>query len=120
MDFNKYKSGPGLDLIALQQLKKILDLFDNINILEFGSGFSTSFLIDYKYYSDKNIHIDSYDNDPKWCFQNTENNTFLNLNVNPLISCSDKDYNYQLENNPEILAAVEVLNDSKKYSKILK
>ena len=29
-------------------------------------------------------------------------------------------YNYQLENNPEILAAVEVLNDSKKYSKILK
>jgi len=22
MDFNKYKSGPGLDLIALQQLKK--------------------------------------------------------------------------------------------------
>jgi len=29
-------------------------------------------------------------------------------------------YNYQLENNPEILAAVDVLNDSKKYTKILK
>lgn len=99
MDFNKYKSGPGLDLIALQQLKKILDLFENnVNILEFGSGFSTSFLIDYKFFSGKNIFIDSYDNDPNWCFQNTENYTFLNLNVKPLISCSDKDYNYQLEN----------------------
>ena len=29
-------------------------------------------------------------------------------------------YDYQVENNPEILAAVSVLNDSKKYSRILK
>ena len=29
-------------------------------------------------------------------------------------------YDYQVENNPEILAAVTILNDSKKYSRILK
>lgn len=97
MNLYKYKSGPGLDLIALQQIKKNLDLFDNnINILEFGSGFSTEFFVDYKVNSGKNVNIDSFDNDPNYCYKNKNNYKFLNLNISPLISCSDENFNKQL------------------------
>ena len=63
MDYNKYKGySSGLDKIALTKLYYILNsLNGDINILEFGSGFSTSFLIDYKFFSGKNIFIDSYE-----------------------------------------------------------
>ena len=102
MDLSKYKSGPGLDLIALKNLFKILESKGNnktdiVNILEFGSGFSTQFLVDYKEYSKKNIFIDSFDNDPKWCFQNADKYPFLNLNVAPLISCNEHDFNKQIK-----------------------
>jgi len=99
MNYNKYVSTAGLDSIALQ---KIFDCLENmngktINILEFGSGHSTDFLVDYKFYSNKNIIIDSYDNDINYCYKNKKNNAFLNLNVNPLISCNDEDYHKLLE-----------------------
>ena len=98
MNLIKYKSGPGLDIIALQKLELYLNNFNNskqINILEFGSGFSTQFLVDYKYHYNKNIIIDSFDNDKKWCFQNSEKYPFLNLNITPLISCTEEDFNYK-------------------------
>ena len=103
MDLNKYKSGPGLDFLALQHLYNYLENKDNdesseINILEFGSGFSTQFLVDYKEYSGKNIYIDSFDNDPKWCFQHANKYPFLNLNVEPLLSCNENDFNRQMSN----------------------
>ena len=64
MDFNKYNSkGSGLDIIALKQIFKLLSFGEyaknELNILEFGSGFSTQFLVDYKLYSNKNITIDT-------------------------------------------------------------
>ena len=104
MDLNKYKSGPGLDKIALSCLLKILEMKKNngevpIKILEFGSGFSTQFLVDYKEFSGKNIQIDSFDNDPKWCFQNSDRYDFLNLNVNPLLSCNDANFNNLMKTN---------------------
>ena len=99
MEFLNYKSGPGLDMYALKCIYGVLQKkTDNINILEFGSGFSTQFLIDYKLTKNKNITIDSYDNDKKWCFQEAEKYDFLNLNVEPLISCSDEDFNNQIQN----------------------
>ena len=102
MNLLKYNSGPGLDRIALEQLFKILESKEKdkhpiINILEFGSGFSTQFLADYKEYSNKKIYIDSFDNDPKWCFQNADKYPFLNLNVAPLISCNENDFNRQIK-----------------------
>jgi len=103
MDLLKYKSGPGLDKIALEQLFNILENKENdkksvVNILEFGSGFSTHFLVDYKEFSGKEIYIDSFDNDPKWCFQNSDKFPFLNLNVSPLLSCNEEDFNKQMKN----------------------
>lgn len=100
MDYEKYKGqGAGLDKIALKKIEHLLDSFDNnINILEFGSGQSTQFLIDYKLYTNKNIIIDSYDHDSKYSYQNTNNYNFLNLYIKPLISCSDINFNKQILN----------------------
>ena len=81
MDYFKYKgSSSGLDKIALTKLYSILNsLNGDINILEFGSGQSTQFFIDYKLQTNKNISILSYDNDPNYCFKNTEKFDFLDL-----------------------------------------
>ena len=54
--------------------------------------------MDYKEASGKNIHIDSFDNDAKWCFQDADKYSFLNLNVAPLLSCNEEDFNRQMEN----------------------
>lgn len=99
MNYEKYRgTGAGLDKVALSKLFNILNgLEDNIKILEFGSGQSTQFLVDYKLYSDKNINIDSFDNDEKYCFQDSKKYDFLNLKIKPLISCTDKNFNKQLE-----------------------
>ena len=103
MNVEKYRSGPGLDVYALQHLYNCLenkgsDETSKINILEFGSGFSTQFLVDYAQYSRKKIHIDSFDNDAKWCFQEADKYPFLNLNVAPLLSCNEDDFNKQMNN----------------------
>ena len=57
MDYEKYRGTySGLDKLALSKLFDILNsLENNIRILEFGSGQSTQFLVDYKLYSNKNI-----------------------------------------------------------------
>ena len=98
MNYNKYKSGAGLDIIALKQLFKLLEenRKNEINILEFGSGFSTQFLVDYKLYSNKNITIDTYDNDAKYAFNNKNNHSFVNVNICPLISTNDHNFKKQL------------------------
>ena len=99
MDYNiYYGSGSGIDKNALTQLYTILNNFDNnINILEFGSGQSTQFFIDYKLLSKKNIFVDSYDNDPNFAYQNEDNHDFLNLYIKPLISCSEYNFNKKLK-----------------------
>ena len=48
MDLDKYNNSSGLNKLCYKQLLNILDtLPENANILEFGSGTSTQFLIDY-------------------------------------------------------------------------
>ena len=98
MNYNKYKSGAGLDIVALEELFKLLEKNrkNEINILEFGSGFSTQFLVDYKLYSNKNISIDTYDNDAKYAFNNKNNYSFVNVNICPLISTNSCNFEKQL------------------------
>ena len=99
MDYFKYKgSGSGLDKIALTKLYTILNSFnDDINILEFGSGQSTQFFIDYKLQTEKNISILSYDNDPNYCFKNTNKYKFLDLKIKKLIKCNAPDYDEMIK-----------------------
>lgn len=98
MDYFKYKgSSSGLDKIALTKLYYILNsLNGDINILEFGSGQSTQFFIDYKLETNKNISILSYDNDPNYCFKNTEKFDFLDLKIKNLIKCNNNDFDEML------------------------
>tara|TARA_Y100000590_G_C15665896_1_gene994416 strand:+ start:333 stop:1019 length:687 start_codon:yes stop_codon:yes gene_type:complete len=94
-NFDKYKNnGIGLSKKCLQIIFILLETkLKNINILEFGSGFSTQFFIDYKLNSKKNIIIDSFDNDINYSYKNQNNYNFLKLHILPLVSCNDKNFN---------------------------
>tara|TARA_R110000824_G_scaffold143221_1_gene310827 strand:+ start:344 stop:1021 length:678 start_codon:yes stop_codon:yes gene_type:complete len=94
MDIDNYKNnGIGLSKTCFKKLYSILESKENINILEFGSGFSTKFLIDYRLHSNKNIQIDSFDNDINYSYKNTNNYDFINVNVLPLVSCTEDKFN---------------------------
>ena len=101
----KYKNnGIGLSKKCFEQILKILNNLDNINIVEFGSGFSTKFFIDYKLSSKKNISITSFDNDEKYAYKNTNNYDFIKLHILPLVSCNEENFN-------------KLFNNEKKYNK---
>lgn len=93
MNFDKYKNdGWGLSIRAFEDLYDIISNHkkDCLSILEFGSGISTRFLVDIAEH--KNLTIESYDNDPKWCFQDADRYSFLNLNMRDLVECSDNEF----------------------------
>lgn len=93
-NIEKYKNyGIGLSKKCFEEILKILNNLDNINILEFGSGFSTNFFIDYKLFSGKNISITSFDNDEKYAYKNTNNHNFIKLHILPLVSCNEEKFN---------------------------
>ena len=98
--YKKYFSGAGLDKIALTNIYNLLEKLDSekINIIEFGSGYSTQFLIDYKLYSDKNITIDSFDDSKEYAYKNKNNYKFLNLYIRPLLTCTDENFKKTMEN----------------------
>lgn len=97
MDLDKYNNSSGLNKLCYKQLLNILDtLPENANILEFGSGTSTQFLIDYILKYNKKFNIDSFDNDPNFSYKNTNNYNFVNLYITDLVSCSDDNFNKQL------------------------
>ena len=56
MNINDYKNeGMGLSKLAFEKLYSILEGMDECNIIEFGSGISTRFFVDYKLTSKKEI-----------------------------------------------------------------
>lgn len=102
MDLLKYKnSGIGLSKHCFMNILNILNKIqtNNINILEFGSGISTEFFKDYKLIYNKNIYIDSFDNDINYSYKNIEKHKFINMNILPLVSCSDKHFNIMMNEN---------------------
>jgi hypothetical protein len=105
MDLENYNTGAGLNKNAYIELLKILDSTckkkEIVRILEFGSGMSTKFFIDYnnKHKLDKDIlNITSFDNDLEWCYKKTAGDSCLNLLIRPLIECNEKDFNSQMKN----------------------
>jgi hypothetical protein len=104
MDLENYNTGAGLNKSAYIQLLQILDSTctknEIVRILEFGSGMSTKFLIDYNNNKkiDKDIlNITSFDNDLKWCYKKTKGDSCLKLLIRPLIECNEKDFNNQMK-----------------------
>jgi hypothetical protein len=94
MDSNKYKNtGIGLSKTAFQKIYEILERKEKCNIIEFGSGISTNFFVDYTLYTKKNNYIKSYDDNPKYSYQNTNNYKFIDLNIKNLIQFDDNHFN---------------------------
>jgi hypothetical protein len=95
MNFDDYKNdGWGLCQSGFKDLYKLICEHekDNLSILEFGSGTSTRFFVDVANSKVKNLVIESYDNDIKWCFQNAEDYDFLDLKIRNLVECDDKNF----------------------------
>lgn len=74
----------GISLEGFTALSQVLEELDVIKAIEFGSGISTQFLLDYAKESKKKIHLDSFDNDKKYKHEKAQLAT--------LIQCRDKAY----------------------------
>lgn len=96
MKFDKYKNdGWGLSEL---QLKELLGLIKNskketLNVVEFGSGKSTEFLVDVVLGGIKKMNIVSFDDNPTYAYKNDGNHEFIDLKIRSLEECDDESYN---------------------------
>lgn len=85
LDFEKYRNtGWGLSVEAFKALSDAMDTLPNISAIEFGSGVSTEFLMDYAADAEKELQFDSFDNDKKYKHPKAV--------LSYLVECKDKDY----------------------------
>ena len=98
MDFQKYKNnGWGISKLGFSKIFDILlnNNKKNFNCIEFGSGISTEFFIDFaiEHSKDKIINLTSFDNDKKYMYKPTKKYSFLDIKYRELIECDDDHYN---------------------------
>ena len=91
MDIDKYKNnGWGLSIESFSIIKDTLDkLFSQkktVRVVEFGSGTSTRFLLDYKTEYDVDLNITSFDNDEKYMYKHKC------VKLRPLVECKDDSF----------------------------
>jgi hypothetical protein len=97
MNLEKYKNdGWGLSKLCFLHIKEILDDIDKPIIVEFGSGISTEFLVDYLNLNKKDGKIYSFDNDEKFSAKITDDK--LDLKILDLVECNDIDFNLMFYN----------------------
>ena len=85
IDFEKYRNdGWGLSTKAFSAMQQALDSIPEIKAIEFGSGFSTQFLLDYAEKTNKSLELDSFDNDVK--YKHPE------ATLTRLVTCNARDY----------------------------
>jgi hypothetical protein len=94
MDLRKYyNTGVGMTKPSLIDIIDTLDSYDRpISILEFGSGFSTNFFIDYIKKRGDNSRIVSFDSDKRYSYKPKDGDTCLKMCIRELISCKDDDF----------------------------
>lgn len=102
MDLDKYNVGSGLNKGVYIKLMELLNNYSDetkIRILEFGSGASTKFLIDYQKLYNKKMEIVSFDDSTEWCYKTQKgDDKILKLNIRNLIECNGENYDYQMTN----------------------
>lgn len=101
MNLEDYNIGTGLNKKVYIKLIEILNNYDNeIRVLEFGSGMSSKFFIDYQRIYNKKLELVSFDDSEKWCYKKRDEkeDKILKLYIRNLVKCKDEDYNYQIEN----------------------
>jgi hypothetical protein len=92
MNIEKYRNdGWGLSKKCLLNIENILNDFKTPNIVEFGSGISTSFLIDYLNENKKEGQVISFDNNLEYATKLKDPK--LHLKIRNLVECDDKHFN---------------------------
>jgi hypothetical protein len=96
LDFEKYKNdGWGLSVDGFKELYEIISNHPKkeLQVLEFGSGTSTRFLVDVATtITTKTINIESYDNSEYWCYKPDRHYDFLDLKIRRLLQCNDASF----------------------------
>src|SRR5690606_15573799 len=98
VNFEKYRNdGWGLSKKCLEDILTVIKSFESksINVLEFGSGVSTEFLVDL-ISEGHDLHIISYDNDPMFATKAKHAN--LKLILTNLVETFDSDFENQFQN----------------------
>ena len=97
MNLDKYKNdGWGISEEGFKKILEVLNLikftkFEIYNILEFGSGISTQFFVDYiDEHNLKNVQITSFENEIQYMTKVTH--CQLDLKMRNLVTCNDNDY----------------------------
>jgi hypothetical protein len=92
MDFNKfYRNGWGLHRATTEYIYNIIKHNNIKNVLEFGSGGSTEFLIEARSILCKDYSIDSFDHNTEFCFKGHKPE-FLKLMIRDLVVSNRDDY----------------------------
>lgn len=98
MDLIKYQNdGWGISVLGFTKLLEIIknNTNEELNVLEFGSGISTSFLRDVVVNNIKKLKITSFDNDVNHMYKKSDDEDYINLLVRGLVECDDVDYTKQ-------------------------
>jgi len=92
MVITKYKNdGWGLSAKEFELLYQFLKSNSKpLNVVEFGSGRSTEFLVDVMTETGNQLNIYSFDDSKEYAFSGTHPN--LKLNIVPLVECSDTNF----------------------------
>jgi hypothetical protein len=100
MNLEKYKTdGWGLSELSLKKIIEIINSINNnkIKVIEFGSGKSTEFLVDFNNELKKNIIITTFDNDLQYAYKKKDNDGVI-LHIRELLECNDNNYNTMFTN----------------------
>lgn len=100
-DFEKYKNdGWGLSRkefeLIFQQFTSWFAFNNEVNVVEFGSGRSTEFLVDLINRYNIPVNIYSFDDSIEYAYKGTHPN--LKLHIVPLVECSDGDFRLMFQN----------------------
>lgn len=97
VNIEKYKNdGWGLSKKCFQDIENILNTFNNPNIVEFGSGISTEFFVDYLNQNNKNGKIYSFDDNLEYSSKIIDNKLYLK--IKKIVECFDHDFEIMFNN----------------------
>jgi hypothetical protein len=95
-DIGQYwKNGMGLHSIVLEKIIEIVEKNDIKQVVEFGSGASTKFLLDLRKHLNKTFFITSFDHHPDYYFSEIHEN--LKVNRVDLSYCDDQSFDKMFE-----------------------
>ena len=87
-----FNNGMGLHRVQINLLKKLITNDIN-NIVEFGSGQSTKFLLTHRQKRKLNYNLISFDHNPEYAYNSAEKIYDFSLHIRPLVQYSKNEFN---------------------------